>query len=163
MARSLPSPCAPTHVGSTSETEFGHLCSSDALGRHYAQSQDVSGELTLDESVYLVQPVWQEVEAHRPTFNYSGNPPHKIPAQNRSAVLLSVAVAVPAPAAVLAPAVLLIVALPVHIDDAYLAHVRLLRVANARETPEQIKVKPQSSYEYPYTAMSEIVRNRLML
>jgi hypothetical protein len=74
------------------------------------------------------------------------------------AVLLQVAVVVPVP-----PGFLLRVAVPVLVDDVYLAHVRLLRVAKARETPEQIKVKPQSSYEYPYTAMSEIVRNRLML
>jgi hypothetical protein len=60
------------------------------------------------------------------------------------AVLLQVAVAEPVP-----PGFLLRVAVPVHVDDVYLAQVRLLTVAKARETPEQIKVKPQSSYEYP--------------
>ena len=60
------------------------------------------------------------------------------------AVLLQVAVAVPVP-----PGFLLREEVPVHVDDAYLAHVRLLRVAKSRETPGQIKVKPQSSYEYP--------------
>ena len=68
------------------------------------------------------------------------------------AVLLPVAVAVTVP-----PGFLLLAAVPVHVDDVYLAHVRLLRVANAREAPEQIKVKLQSSDEYPDTAMSEIV------
>ena len=53
---------------------------------------------------------------------------------------LAVAVAVPAPV-VLAPVQ--------YVDDVYLVHVRLLRVTKARETPEQIKVKLQSSYEYP--------------
>jgi hypothetical protein len=36
-----------------------------------------------------------------------------------------------------------------YVSDVYLADVRLLRVANARQTPEQITVKLQSSYEYP--------------
>jgi hypothetical protein len=104
---------------------------------------------TLDESVYLVEPVRQDAEAHR--------------ALNRLEILLPVSVAVPAPAVVPAPALLLPVAVsvpvapglllsaavPVHVDDVYLAHVRLLRVAHARETPEQIKVILQSSYEYP--------------
>ena len=51
----------------------------------------------------------------------------------------SLAVVVPVPA----PAVLVPVQ---YVDDVYLVHVRLLRVAKARETREQIKVKPQSSY-----------------
>ena len=57
------------------------------------------------------------------------------------ALLLPVAVSVP-----VEPGLLLSAAVPVHVDDVYLAHVRLLRVAKAREAPEQIKVKPQSSY-----------------
>jgi hypothetical protein len=36
-----------------------------------------------------------------------------------------------------------------YVGDVYLADVRLLRVANARQTPEQITVKLQGSYEYP--------------
>jgi hypothetical protein len=85
------------------------------------------------------------------------------PALHRFAVLLAVPApamvpapavmpapaGVPAPAVVPAPGFLLRVAVPVHVDDVYLAQVRLLTVAKARETPEQIKVKPQSSYEYP--------------
>ena len=118
MDRSPPSPWATTHVRSTSETEFDRLSSSDTLGRHYAQSLDVSEDVTLDESVYRVEPARQEVEANRSTFNYGGNPPQMISsdaarwcAQNRSAILLPV----PAPAVVLvpAPAVLLAVAVPV--------------------------------------------------
>jgi hypothetical protein len=116
MAHSLPTPCAPTHVRSTSETEFDGLCSSDTLGRHYAQSLDVSdlSDLTLDESVYRAEPAMQDVEAHRSTFNYSGNPPQRISsdaarwcAQNRSGILWSVPVMVPARGAVLVPAVVL--------------------------------------------------------
>jgi hypothetical protein len=78
-------------------------------------------------SCNLLETVRQDVEAH--------------PALNRSAVLLQLAVAVPVP-----PGFLLREEVPVHVDDAYLAHVRLLRVAHARETPEQIKKKLQSSY-----------------
>jgi len=103
MDRSIPSPWPSTHVGSTREAEFDRP-SSDTLGRRYAQSLEVSEELTLDESAHLVEPVRQEVEAHHSTFNYIGNPPHKISsdaarwcAQNRSAVLLSVTVPVRAP------------------------------------------------------------------
>jgi hypothetical protein len=99
MARSIPSPWPSTHVGSTSEAELDRLCNSDTLGCRYAQSLEGSEEPTLDECVSLVEPARQEVEAHRSTFNYSGNPPHKISsdaarwcAQNRSSVLLSVAV-----------------------------------------------------------------------
>jgi hypothetical protein len=33
-----------------------------------------------------------------------------------------------------------------YVDDVYLVHVRLQRVANASETPRQITLKPQSSY-----------------
>ena len=126
MAGSLPGPWAPTHGRSTSETEFDRLCSSDTLGRHYAQSLDVSEELTLDESVYRVEPARQAVEAHRSTFNYSGNPPQNISSDAarwcaRSGIPLSVPVMVPAAAVVLvpvvvvvpAPAVLLAVAVPV--------------------------------------------------
>jgi hypothetical protein len=51
-----------------------------------------------------------------------------------------------APTKPLGPAVLAPVP---YVDDVHLAHVRLLRVAKARETPEQITVKLQSSYEYP--------------
>jgi hypothetical protein len=94
MARSIPSPWSSTHVGSTSEAELDWLCNSDTLRRRYAQSLEVSEELTLDESVHLVEPGRQEVEAHCSTFNYSGSPPHKISsdaarwcAQNPSAVL----------------------------------------------------------------------------
>jgi hypothetical protein len=104
MARSIPSPWPSTHVRSTSEAELNRLCNGDTLGCHHAHSLEASEELTLDESAPLVEPARQEVEAHRSTFNYSGNPPHKISsdaarwcAQNRSAVLLSVAVP-PAPA-----------------------------------------------------------------
>ena len=50
---------------------------------------------------------------------------------------LAVAVQVPAPA-VLAPVQ--------SVDDVYLVHVRLQRVANASETPRQITLKLQSSY-----------------
>jgi hypothetical protein len=53
----------------------------------------------------------QEVEAHRSTCNYSGNPTQKNSsdaarwcAQNQSRILLSVPVMVPAPAVVLVPA-----------------------------------------------------------
>ena len=49
-----------------------------------------------------------------------------------------------APTNSLGPAVL--VSVP-YVDDVYLAHVRVLKVVNARETPEQITVKLQSSYE----------------
>jgi hypothetical protein len=71
-------------------------------------------------------PVRQEVEAHRSTFNYSGNPPQNISSDAarwcaQSGILLSVPVMVPAAAVVLvpvvvlvpAPAVLLAVAVPV--------------------------------------------------
>jgi hypothetical protein len=93
--------------------DVARLCSSDTLGRHNAQSLDVSEELTLDESVYRVEPARQAVEAHRSTFNYSGNPPLKNScAQNRSAILLSVPVPVPAVVLVPAPAVLLAVVVP---------------------------------------------------
>ena len=48
---------------------------------------------------------------------------------------LAVAVPVPAPVA------------PVqYVDDVYLQHVRLQRVANASETPRQITLKVHSSY-----------------
>ena len=50
---------------------------------------------------------------------------------------LSVAVAVPAPV-VLMPSQ--------NVDDVYLVHVRLQRVANAIETPRQFTLKLQSSY-----------------
>ena len=51
----------------------------------------------------------------------------------------SLAVAVPVPAPV--------VLVPVqYVDDVYLVHVRLQRVANAIETPRQITLKLQSSY-----------------
>ncbi len=101
---------------------------------------------TLDESPvpdYLVEPVGHDVEAHR-AQNRTAVPVPVVPAP---AMLLQVAVAVPVP-----PGFLLQVcrvAVPVHVDDVYLVHVRLLRVAKARETPEQINVKLQSSYEYP--------------
>ena len=98
---------------------------------------------TLDESDYLVEPVGHDVEAHR-AQNRTAVPVPVVPAP---AVLLQMAVAVPVP-----PCFLLRVcrvAVPVHVDDVYLVHVRLLRVAKARETPEQINVKLQSSYEYP--------------
>ncbi len=117
MDHSLPTPWAPTHVRYTSETEFDRLCSSDTLGRHYAQSLDVSdlSDLTLDESVYRAEPTMQTVEAHRSTFNYIGNPPQRISsdaarwcAQNRSGIFLSVPVPVPARGAVLVPAVVLV-------------------------------------------------------
>jgi hypothetical protein len=108
MDRHIPSSWTSTHVGSTSEAEFDRL-SSDTLGRRYAQSLEVSEELTLDESAHLVEPVRQEVEAHHSTFNYIGNPPHKISsdaarwcAQNRSSVLLS-AVLMPVPAPPVVP------------------------------------------------------------
>jgi hypothetical protein len=51
----------------------------------------------------------------------------------------SLAVVVPVPA----PAVLVPVQ---YVDDVYLVHVRLQRVANASETPRQITLKLQSSY-----------------
>jgi hypothetical protein len=50
---------------------------------------------------------------------------------------LAVAVPVPAPV-VLAPLQ--------HVDDVYLANVRLQRVANASETPRQFTLKLHSSY-----------------
>jgi hypothetical protein len=168
----MTSPCLP---------DTGSLDSSPLAPGSLTPSHPGSSLELRPLSCTLVEPVRQDVEAHR--------------ALSRSAVLLSVAVPVfvPAPAvvpvpafaAVLLPAVVLVPAvvpvpavllpvavavrvppgllLSVHVDDVYLAHVRMLSVAHARETSEQIKVKPQSSYEYPYTAMSEIGRNRLML
>jgi hypothetical protein len=97
MARLISSPWPSTHVGSTREAEFDRLIS-DTLGRRDAQS--FSEKLT-------IEPVRQKVEVHCSTFNYIGNPPHRISsdaarwcAQNRSAVPLSEAVPVPAPAVV---------------------------------------------------------------
>jgi hypothetical protein len=53
--------------------------SSNALGHRYSQSMDrllvVSEELTLDESVYLVEPVSQALES---IFIHRGNPPRRI-------------------------------------------------------------------------------------
>ena len=50
MARNPQSPWAPTQVRFTSEADFDRLCISDTLGCRYAQSLDVSEELTMVSS-----------------------------------------------------------------------------------------------------------------
>jgi len=155
----------------TSEAEFDRLCSSDALGRRYPQGLDHLLDFSEETFNYCGNPT-------HIFPSDSASDTARMCALNRSVVLLPVAVAVlapamaPAPAMVPAPvpvpALLLLLLLPValparapagvpqpavlvpvpSVDDVYLANVRLLRVANARETPEeQITVKLQSSYE----------------
>jgi hypothetical protein len=133
----MTSPCLPN----TESPERSPLAPGSLTPSH-------PGSFLMPLSCNLLEPVRQDVEAH--------------PALNRSALLLPVAVRVHAPAVVPAPAVLLALAVavavppgfllrgavPVHVDDVYLAHVRLLRAAQARETPEQTRgrVKLQSSF-----------------